>query len=288
MRQRQPRFVFALAAATFALLTPVAARAAIGTFVRTLRVSGPVVLRIQTASGYIRVMPGASGEVRIVGHLHASGMAYGQPAAERIRRVLDHLPIQQDGNSISISRHLKGTSNVVINYDITAPRGSQLEASTGSGNLRLAGLGGPLRAFTDSGSIQATGFTGHVWLRCGSGGGIDARLDGANDVMAHTADGAIRIRGVNGPLLADAGSGDIHITGRPAGDWLVHTGYGEVTLHPGDAPFALDASTSSGWIYSKEAISTHGTQERHHVTGKVNGGGPTVRVETGTGDIQIR
>jgi len=32
---------------------------------------------------------------------------------------------------------------------------------------------------------------------------------------------------------------------------------------------------------------TQGTIDRHHLVGKLNGGGPTVRMETGSGSIQI-
>jgi hypothetical protein len=32
---------------------------------------------------------------------------------------------------------------------------------------------------------------------------------------------------------------------------------------------------------------TQGSNSTHHVTGKINGGGPVVRVETGSGDIRI-
>ncbi len=288
MRQRQPRLVSMLAAlAVFVLCIP-AARAAIGTFDRTLHVSGAVVLRVRTEAGSIHVTPGPAGKVRIVGHLHASGVAYGQPAAERIERVLRRPPVRRKGDSIAIDSRLGGTTDVVIDYDITAPAGTQLQASTGSGNLRLQGVGGSLKASTGQGSIHATGFTGHVWLRSGAGGGIRATLSGSNDVMAHTSDGTIRIRGVDGPLLADAGSGDIQIAGRPAGDWLVHTGYGQVALRVGKAGFDLDASTGVGSILSEAAISTHGDVKRGHVAGKVNGGGPSVRVETGAGDIRIQ
>jgi hypothetical protein len=34
-------------------------------------------------------------------------------------------------------------------------------------------------------------------------------------------------------------------------------------------------------------MTTHGSLEKHHVAGDINGGGPTVRVETGSGDIRI-
>lgn len=286
MRCRQ-RLVMLLAATVAGLLMPAVARAAVGTFERTLHVSGAVVVRVSTGAGWIHVTRGPAGEVHVVGHLHARGVAYGQPAAERVERVLGHPPIHQKGGSITIDSRLAGTTNVAIDYDITAPAGTRLEASTGQGNLRLEGLGGSLKAVTGAGSIEATGFTGHVWLRSGAGGGIEATVSGSNDVMARTTDGAIRIRGVHGPLLADAGSGDIRIAGQPAGDWLVHTGYGQVTLRVGKAGFRLDASTGVGSILSEPAIGTHGDVKRGHVAGEVNGGGPRVQVETGAGDIRI-
>ena len=55
----------------------------------------------------------------------------------------------------------------------------------------------------------------------------------------------------------------------------------------GGAKFSLDATTGSGTIHSDPPISVHGSLERHHITGDINGGGVTVRVETGSGDIRI-
>jgi hypothetical protein len=34
-------------------------------------------------------------------------------------------------------------------------------------------------------------------------------------------------------------------------------------------------------------MTTQGDSEHHHVTGKINGGGPLVRAETGSGSIRI-
>ncbi|MGD0368013.1 MAG: DUF4097 family beta strand repeat-containing protein, partial [Acidobacteriaceae bacterium] len=83
------------------------------------------------------------------------------------------------------------------------------------------------------------------------------------------------------------GSGDIEIGGHPSSDWKLETGSGSVTLTVGNAHFSLDASTGSGTVHSDPPITTHGALERHHIQGDVNGGGPTVRVETGSGDIRI-
>ena len=46
--------------------------------------------------------------------------------------------------------------NVSIDYDVTAPKGTELQANSGSGDLRLQDLGGPLKANTGSGSIEAS------------------------------------------------------------------------------------------------------------------------------------
>jgi len=274
-------------AAALVLLVPAAARAADGTFDRTLHVSGTVMLSVHTGSGYIHVTPGPAGEVHVVGHVHANGWGVGASPDERVQRVVNNPPIEQSGNNVTIGRHQGDwMNNVSIDYDVTAPRGTQLEAAAGSGDLRLADLNGPLQASTGSGDIEARGFTGHIMLDSGSGT-IHAQLQSSNDVRARAGSGDIQIAGVSGPLFAETGSGNIEVGGRPAAGWELRSGSGEITLNVGNAPFTLDASTGSGDVRSDPPISTHGSLERHHVTGDVNGGGPTVRVETGSGDIRI-
>jgi hypothetical protein len=273
-------------AAAVAALVPAAALAADGTFDKTLHVSGQVMLTVGTGSGYIHVTPGSSSEVHIVGHVHANGWGFGASPDDRVKQVVDHPPIDQSGNIITIGRHSDWIRNVSIDYDVTAPKGTQLEASSGSGDLRLQDLGGPLKANTGSGSIEAGGFSGRVMLQTGSGD-IRAGLQSANDVKATTGSGSIHLQGVSGALFAETGSGDVEIGGNPSSDWKVETGSGSVTLNVGSAHFSLDASTGSGSVHSDPPISMHGSIERHHIQGDINGGGPTVRVETGSGDVRI-
>ena len=284
MRFSRPASLLALAA--LAVLVPAAARAADGTFDRTLHVSGTVMLTVNTGSGYIHVTPGSGDEIHIVGHVHANGWGVGASAEDRVQRVVNNPPIEQSGNTVTIGRHQDWMNNVSIDYDVTAPRGTQLQAGSGSGDLRLADLGGPLQASTGSGDIEAHGFTGHIVLDSGSGT-IHADLQASNDVRARAGSGDIVIHGVSGPLFAETGSGSIEVGGRPASGWELRSGSGEITLNVGNAPFTLDASTGSGDVRSDPPISTHGSLERHHLSGEINGGGPTVRVETGSGDIRI-
>lgn len=282
----QKRFPILAVTAALILLMPSVARAASGTFDRTLHVGGTVMLSVHTGSGYIHVTPGPAGVVHIVGHVQANGWGLGTSADDRVQHVVNNPPIEQTGNTITIGAHQDWLNNVSIDYEITAPRGTQLDASTGSGDLRLSDLGSSLRASTGSGDIQATGFTGHVELRSGSGD-IHADLQSANDVSAHSGSGKIVVSGINGGLFAETGSGDIEVTGRPAAGWQVRSGSGDVTLNTGNAGFTLDASTGSGDVHSDPSITTHGSLGRHHVSGEVNGGGPTVRISTGSGDIRI-
>jgi hypothetical protein len=275
------------AAALLALaLTPAALLAAEGTFDKTLQVSGSANLNVSTGAGYIHITPGPDGSIHIIGHVHSSMGWFGGSPDDRVRHVVDNPPIVQNGNSVEVGLHTH-FENVSIDYVITAPRGTSIEANSGSGDLNISNLSGPLKAGTGSGSIEASDLTGDVALNTGSGD-IRAQMNGAHYVKAGTGSGTIRLQGVTGGLYAETGSGDIEVAGQPGAGWKLETGSGSVTLNTGgSAQFSLDASTGSGDVHSDPPLTTHGTLDRHHVTGDINGGGPVVRVETGSGDVRI-
>ena len=139
------------------------------------------------------------------------------------------------------------------------------------------------RTLSTSGSptvAVATG-SGYIHLRSGS--------DNQVHVMAHLGSGSIRLHDINGALRAQTGSGDIEASGKIEGDSKVDTGSGSVRLDLGpQAHLNLDASTGSGSIRTQQNLSTQGDLNHHHVTGTLNGGGPTLRINTGSGDIEIR
>jgi DUF4097 and DUF4098 domain-containing protein YvlB len=262
--------------------------AADGTFDKTLHVSGTPTLSVSTGSGYVHVSPGSDNEIHIIGHVHASrwGGDWGSPE-DRVKEVVSNPPIEQNGNAVIVGKNTK-YHNVSIDYEVTTPKGTNLEANSGSGDLRISDLGGSLKADTGSGSIEANGLSGRVTLETGSGD-IHAEMHSAPDVKAQTGSGSIRLSGLNGGLYAETGSGDIEINGQPGANWKVETGSGSVTLNTGGgAKFSLDATTGSGTIHSDPPISMHGSLQGHHITGDINGGGVTVRVETGSGDVRIR
>ncbi len=272
-------------ALTVLVLTPAALFAAEGSFDKTLTVNGAATLAIGTGSGYIHITPGPAGSIHIIGHVHSSkGLFSGSPE-ENVRHVTDNPPIVQNGNDVEVGMHTH-YNNVSIDYVVTVPRGTSVKADSGSGDLNITGLGAPLKASTGSGNVYANELTGDVALSTGSGD-IQAWMNGAHYTKAETGSGTIRLEGLTGGLYAQTGSGDITIGGKPGDNWKLETGSGSVTLNTGHSGYNLDASTGSGDVHSDPPLTTHGTLNHHHVTGEINGGGPTVRVDTGSGNIRI-
>lgn len=279
--------IIASTAAAFLLTIPVYAFSAEGTFDKTLNVQGAVTLDISTGSGYIHVTPGTDSQVHVVGHVKANRGSFSMSSPEeRVKEVVNHPPIDQVGNIIRIGKDHSFLRNVSIDYEITAPKSAQLSASSGSGDVRIQSVGKDVKLSTGSGSISANGVRGNISLETGSGD-IQAQAIEASDVKAETGSGSVHLSGIQGALKAQTGSGDIEVQGKPTANWKLGTGSGSINLTTGNASYTLDASTGSGSVKSDVPLTVEGSLERHHVTGKVNGGGPLVRVETGSGNIHI-
>lgn len=208
----------------------------------------------------------------------------------RIDQIVANPPIRQNGDSIQIGERRGGDEyrNIGIDYEISLPRNAKVEISTGSGDIETQDVGSALKADSGSGSVRARAVHGPAMLRTGSGD-IELEENAQGDVRANTGSGSIRIRDMNGALYAQTGSGDIEATGKITGESRVETGSGSVRLTVGNgAGYTLDASTGSGSIRTQSPIQMSGNLNSHHVNGTVNGGGPTLRIVTGSGDVEIR
>jgi hypothetical protein len=278
-----------LTAATFSIAT--AAFAAQGTFERTLSVGASPTVTVTTGSGNVNLRPGSDNQVHIVGHVHSGSMGWlGSSPESRIQEIVNNPPIVQSGNDITIGEHHNGDlfRNISIDYDITLPKNSVLSANSGSGDVDIQDVGSSLKAHSGSGNVRARGIPGPATLGTGSGD-IEFQQTAPGDVKAETGSGNITLRGVSGALKSSTGSGNIEVEGQPSSDWRLSTGSGNIHLAVGSgARFNLDADTGSGNINVQQPITMQGSLNHHHVTGSINGGGPTIRANTGSGDIQIR
>jgi hypothetical protein len=272
-------------------LATASAFAADSNFERTLSAGSSPNVSISTGSGYIRLHPGSGDQIHIVGHVHSNHgwMSGGSDADSRVQQIVSNPPIVQNGNDITIGeRHSNDLfRNISIDYEITLPRGSAINSTTGSGDVEIQDVGTSVKAQSGSGSVRVHGVQGMTNLGTGSGD-IELQQTGPGDVKAETGSGSIRLTGIAGGLKASTGSGDIEAEGQPTTDWKVSTGSGSVRLTVGNAHFNLDADTGSGNISVAQPMTMQGSLNRHHVSAVVGGGGPTIRVGTGSGDIQIK
>ena len=272
-----------LVVATAALaLAAVPALATEATFERTLTVTGHVELTVATGSGNIHITQGSGNQIHIFGRVKSN---WGGSEA-KVREIAANPPIEQTGSIIRVGQHHENLHNISIDYEIQAPANAYLDAGSGSGNVTDDGVGENAKLSTGSGNIHATGLNGGFAVNTGSGD-IYAEQSGAGDVKAGTGSGSIELKNVHGALKAETGSGNIKVAGAPAIGWKLGTGSGNIELWVGDAPLTLDAESGSGSIHTDREMLTQGSTDRHHVTGKLNGGGPTVRIQTGSGDIRV-
>ena len=278
-----------------------------GTFDKTLSVSGPVDLEVLTHSGDVRIKTGSNGSVQIHGKIYVGDRWFGSKREDDVHAIEQNPPIRQDGNSIHIE--YVNYRNISIDYEITVPAettvrtksgsGDQTlegthgnaDVQTGSGDVRLSNLQGEMRVQTGSGNVRARDVTGSV--RGGTGSGdVEIEENGAGDVDMHTGSGNITARGVQGSFHGETGSGEITAEGKQSGTWEARTGSGNVHMRlPANAAFDADISTSSGSIEVNSPIemTVQGRVDDTHrsIHGKVRGGGPLLRVRTGSGDIHI-
>lgn len=299
---------------------------AVGGFERSLQVTAPVDLDVQTGSGSITVRRGTDSEVRVVAQIRAHrGFWNSRSAEERVRALEANPPIVQSGNSITLGeiedRELR--RNVSISYDLIVPMNTRVRSRSGSGSVDIASVEGPVEARTGSGRITIGQIAGAVTAETGSGsievlgagGGLSARTgsgsvegrDLAGTVQAHTGSGRIRVAytgpgdgdfstgsggisvvGLRGRMRAHAGSGSIAVEGQPVGDWHVDSGSGGISLRlPPDAAFDLVARSSSGGIHTNHPIQAQGALTRNSLQGRVRGGGPRLDLSTGSGSIRL-
>jgi hypothetical protein len=278
-----------------------------GTFEKTLQVSGPVDLEVQTRSGDIIVRSGPSGTVSIRGKIYVGDRWLMGNRHTDVSDIEQHPPLRQEGNSIHID--YVNLRDISVDYEITVPADTTIRTHTGSGDQTIEDLHGNADLQSGSGDMKLSRLTGEIRLQTGSGdvraremsgpvrggagsGDIEVQETGSGDIDLHTGSGNITVRGIRGAFRADAGSGDITAEGTQTGAWEIRTGSGNVHVRlPADAAFDANISTSSGTLDVDAPITMtvqgRVQETRKSIIGKVRGGGPLLSLRTGSGDIHI-
>jgi DUF4097 and DUF4098 domain-containing protein YvlB len=157
----------------------------------------------------------------------------------------------------------------------------KVKVSTGGGSIDLGDIGGPAEIDTGGGSIHLTSAKGHVSAQTG-GGGIE--LFGVPSARAETGAGGIVVKLVN--------------TGAERRDSVLETSAGDITVYiASDVAISVRANVDmgNGHRITSEFPDLHITSEGDQwgpktltAEGKLNGGGPVLKVRTSTGDIRFK
>jgi DUF4097 and DUF4098 domain-containing protein YvlB len=262
---------------------------ATGSFDRVLDVSGPIRVEVETGSGAIDVRSADADRVTVKADVTVHGSFFDKrPSEDLVRELEKNPPVDRAGEVVRIG-HIAdrlARERVSIAYEIVVPCRARLQTTTGSGHLRIEGVGGPLDVRTGSGAIDITGARADVHAETGSGAVrlADAR-DGRFDL--ETGSGAIDATDVTGAVRVHAGSGRISVTGAPVERWDLETGSGVVYARVAtEAGFDIAAHTGSGGI---QVARTLAASEQSHgaLRGRVGAGGPHLDLTTGSGEIRV-
>jgi DUF4097 and DUF4098 domain-containing protein YvlB len=159
----------------------------------------------------------------------------------------------------------------------------RLKVSTGGGSIDLGDVNGPAEIETGGGSIHLSSAKGPVHAQTG-GGGIE--LNGVPSAHAETGAGGIVVKLVN--------------TGGERNDSLLETSAGDITVYiAADVAVSVRASVELGNGHritsdfadihiSSEGGDRWGGPKTLTAEGKLNGGGPVLKIRTSTGDICLK
>jgi len=281
-------------------------------FEKEMEVRVPLRLEVATGSGDISVRRGEDGKLKVTSEFQVRAGSQ-EEAEELARRIREDPPIEVEGDLVRVGRLNKynlGTwpvgPSVVFDFSVSAPSETDVQVKSGSGDLDVRSLKGPVTARAGSGDIWLQDIEGRVETETGSGdiaiarvgsgvsagaGSGDLDLDEiGGEVSVRVGSGDARLRHLRGSTHVAVGSGDINLESAIAdgAEWVVKAGSGDVDLVlPGGSRFNLSARSALGEIETDFGLRTAGGIGKR-VDGRV-GENPasSITVKTGQGDINI-
>jgi hypothetical protein len=309
----KPQLLF-LAAGLLALAPRSAFAKIERTVEKTLAVQPGGLLKVETQGGEIHILTSSDATVKVAAHekIKASSDAEADAILQKLSLTIE----QQSGGVLAAAAYEKEESGfhfgswppVQVDFTVTVPANYNVELRTSGGDVTVGDLQGKVAARTSggditlgkiAGDIHAATSGGNVRLAEGlaevklgtSGGDIRVgRAVGPTDL--DTSGGSIEIKSVENTLYAATSGGDVSagIAGALKGDCKLSTSGGRVRVAVNKgASFELDAATSGGEVDAAGLTITidRGGPGKSRLAGKVNGGGPLLKLRSSGGDISI-
>ncbi len=267
------------------------------TIERNFTVSGKPTIIVRNGDGRTRITSDSQSRVYVKAIREVRNVSSHTEAVGVAERV--QIRIEQSGDRIEVEAkypsHMAGffgsKPEVLVHFEINAPKTSNIDARSGDGSLAVNGFDGRIELTTGDGELTADNCSGSLTAGTGDGSLQIENLQG--DVTAHSGDGRISLNGIFRGLEVRSGDGDIDIHvgagSRMEKDWSIRSEDGDVRLRlPGDFNATCDITTGDGRIDSELPITPEGFSSQNRLIGKLNNGGYRLRIQTSDGSVNIR
>ena len=321
---RLPPAVFLLALLPASVVPAAAQRVP---FERAIEVASGATLDVTTIRGRIDITTHEARQIRIDGTVTvraSAGFTTTAVPLDLAKRVAEHPRIDVTGGVVRL-RPPSGADErraVTVSYQVRVPRDTTIVIATDSGAVTVDGTAAPVTVTTQSSEIALSRLAGKADVKTGSGdvmvdratggirvvtqssavtaralsgalevrtqsGAVRASFSGAGSADVETGSSAVQLEGLSGRLAVRTQSGRVDVRGVPTADWEVTTSSGLIEAGFGPAAtFTLEATSRSSSV-RLDGISVDGVTAKERVSGRVGGGGPTVRLATRSGQIHI-
>ncbi|MHC4727813.1 MAG: DUF4097 family beta strand repeat-containing protein [Planctomycetota bacterium] len=242
----------------------------------------------QTSSGSITITGADVNDCSVVAQIRAQALTEeeAQQTAEQVEIILE-----QVGNTLTVKAEKppkKSKRSIMISYDITVPKQTNVVCSSSYGPVKLSNLSGNVEGKSSSGSISAEDIQGSANLHT-SYGPVTCRNISGDNITLKSSSGSIKTENIKGSADLDtsygsitcddisgpdiklrSSSGGIKLSQATGGDFNVHTSYGSIRadeltskllkMHSGSGSIELtqasansaDISTSYGRITCRQ------------------------------------
>lgn len=194
-------------------------------------------------------------------------------------------------------------------YELSVPIGTEVRASTVSGNVAVRGVAGEVTAKSVSGDVEVRDAGSRVELESVSGDITGSKLNGR--IRVHTVSGDVELKDIDGEVTGKSVSGSLEASGA-LGNLEFESVSGDVTFvgdlkanasfrantHSGDVQLTLPATlnanvevqTFSGDFRTDFPITVQpGANTRgRRMSGTIGSGGGRISLETFSGDVHLR
>ncbi|KRF12326.1 hypothetical protein ASG90_15195 [Nocardioides sp. Soil797] len=204
-----------------------------------------------------------------------------EPRLEAVITVPDNSEVVTKTGSADQSLHgryalaeLKSGSGDIRVEDVTGP----MTINTGSGNVKVRDCGGDLRVKCGSGDVEIVHAAGDVGVSTGSGDVTFGSTE--SSVRVKSGSGDLGIRLASGDITAQTASGDVTVQELRRGNLTSKNASGDIRVGiPAGVPVWTDVHTVTGRIASDLAGAGQPAADQEHIE---------LRATTVSGDISLK